>query len=175
VRRAIAKKAVVDSDAPGRPQDLQTDEFRELLPAGALLIGFKYGIPKPAESLYMTAFQPIYLTAKDQTLGKLRGMKQIEWKAIVAKKGYAVAGVRNDGDVRDGFELVFARIGPKKLDLADTYLSEWIGKPEQERWARTTYIKTGEPIIGIFGSTHTTREGSITSVQRLGLIALPPE
>ena len=102
--------------------------FRDLAPAGSLLIGFDYSVISRTKVQKIGSLRPIYLLANgSKKLGDPHG--EIRHRhALDARPGYAVGAVTVRGDLMlRGFQLTFMRIKGAGLDPADSYESDWIG------------------------------------------------
>jgi hypothetical protein len=104
------------------------DGFRDLGPAGSVLVGFRatyierFGGPK------VRSLQPIYRSGKNYYQGRIYGTVVGPVKTVVARPGYAIGGlVTHTGLTLDGFGIVFMKVDGDRLDIDDTYKSSWIG------------------------------------------------
>jgi hypothetical protein len=72
-------------------------------------------------------------------------------ESVTAREGYVVSGLKVDAEkLVNAMQLVFARVDDDgKLDLGDTYTSDWLGTPTGRK-VRTIDGK-GRPVIGIHG------------------------
>lgn len=70
---------------------------------------------------------------------------------VMARDGYVVGGIEVDAlEFVDAMALVFVRVAPGgELDLADTYTSDWIGKPSGR--PPRTLSGGGKKVIGLHG------------------------
>ncbi len=87
-------------------------------------------------------------------------------KTVVAKKGYAVAGLQVGGSFFEiaWFEVVFAKLGATGLDMTDKYTSQWAGaKP----WGTKPRGDNGQTVVGIYGTVDGTQAAG------LGLVQMP--
>jgi len=104
--------------------------FDDTASTPAPVIGFKasfLGSPSILKSI-----QALYLVNGARVDGKVYGDPNPPVKEVVAKPGYAVAGIISggaEGAARGkAFKVVFMRIAGTGLDTADTYLSAWLGE-----------------------------------------------
>ncbi len=145
--------------------------FAHLPDQAALLVGFEISF----NGRTVTAIRPVFLNAKGQNNGPAFGASNndgkkrpaktaIVNKRIVAKKGYAVAGLKAKGGLGvTGLSITFMEIGPAGLDPAKTYESPWIGT-EGSLDPAVDMSGNGLPVVGIYG------HGSGTTLSALGLI-----
>jgi len=86
---------------------------------------------------------------------------------LLAKEGYAVGGLNAVGtDYCWAVQVIFCRLDGGKLDLNDSYQSDWLSEPRNDPVRRLGM--NGQPALGIYG-----RQGLNTDA--LGLIlSLPP-
>jgi len=134
--------------------------FHDLAPSQAYLIGFEVHIPEAPDKPRVVALRPLYQSPS----GPLNGMA-CGWvwdyptgqQRVLAKDGYAVHGmVVNTGKTQQpsgdaivvvGLKLLFARLRGARVDLNDTYESDWIGQAG-------TSVRLGGgdlPAIGLYG------------------------
>ncbi len=129
------------------------DTFKDASPDGSLIVGLRLTTGGFGVNYRLTAIssiQPIYLVDGQRKAGSLHGEQQSEPIEIIAKDGYAVAGVRVNAYSRiTHIQVVFMRLTGSTLDPGDTYTSEWIGASEPTEWKLIG--GSGQPIIGIFG------------------------
>ncbi len=87
-------------------------------------------------------------------------------KTIVAKKGYAVAGLRvgSFGTDLRWFDVIFAKVGADGLDMSDKYTTAWTG---QKFGTVAMTGDNGQLVVGIYGTA------SPTLLTGLGLVLLP--
>ncbi|GAB6167454.1 hypothetical protein JCM19992_34540 [Thermostilla marina] len=83
-------------------------------------------------------------------------------RTVVAREGYVVAGLEvHADDLVRGVRVTFAKLTPEgKLDLADSYTSDWIGEPSE---SPETLGNTGLPVVGVIA-----RRGAV--MDALGLV-----
>ena len=140
--------------------------FAEVPQAGGVLVGFNYTLNGEGGMAQIMSLQPIYATAKGTTNGDRWGADVGLSKTVIAKKGYAVAGLRTAGsgtDVR-WFDVIFARLGPDGLDMSDKYTTPWTGT----KWLNPVVIgDNGQLVVGIYGAA------SPVLLTGLGLVQLP--
>ncbi|WP_422928525.1 c-type cytochrome domain-containing protein [Singulisphaera sp. PoT] len=104
------------------------DLFREVGPAGSVLVGvrvsyiMRFGGPK------ISSIQPIFRVGRTLLEGERHGGLLGKETTAIAKPGYAVGALRtHTGLTVDGFEMVFMKIKGDRLDPNDTYNSPWLG------------------------------------------------
>ncbi len=133
-------------------------EFSAVPEAGGLLVGFD--ITHNGRSIQ--SLRPIFLTEKGQVPGPVFGNPSQASIKLVAKKGYAVGGMRiKAGLWIDGLDITFMEIGPTGLNPAKNYTSDWIGGTGGND---AQLGGDGAPVVGIFG------HGSKTQPTALGLV-----
>jgi hypothetical protein len=149
-----------------RSFEKERDGFRDVGPAGSVLVGVqvtyieRFGGPK------VRSAQPIFRSGSGQNhyLGKIHGEVVPPVTAFVAKPGYAVGGlITHTGLTVDGFCLVFMKVDGDRLDPGDTYNSPWIG--DEKGGGPGQVSSKGEVVVGLQG-----RSGN--EVFALGLTAL---
>ncbi len=135
---------------------------------GGLLIGFHVTVDQ-----FVTSVQPIYLTAKGETLGPCWGQPRGTLTTIKARRDYAVGAVEvRAGDILDGLRVVFMKVGTDSLDPADTYRSEQVGG-----MGGTPFTASGDGafLVGVHARTldrdHVVPRGAPTT---LGVISITP-
>ncbi len=123
-------KSYPSEDLQDLPRSFRTDSesFRDLGPAGSVLVGVRvtyiehFGGPK------VRSVQPIYRSGKNHYVGLIHGEVVGPVTTVVAKPGYAVGGlVTHTGLTVDGFRMVFMKIDGNRLDPNDSYNSPWLG------------------------------------------------
>jgi tetratricopeptide (TPR) repeat protein len=116
--------------------------------------------------MVIRGLQPIFLSATGASDGPGCGHCSGPSMRIVAKKGYAVAGIvakKTEGEILlHGLKIVFMRIDGSRLDPKDSYESDWLGGQGGQD---IRLGSDGRPIIGIFG-----RAGQ--AIDALGLVQL---
>jgi hypothetical protein len=147
------KSAVLGGPGGGPFEDCPTDL--------SVVVGLRVTL---VGSPIIKSIQALYLTGNARTEGRLIGVPEGPPKEVVAKPGYAVAGLVAKGANRvDGFKVIFMKIAGPTLDTKDTYESEWIGGrgggPETKLGGDGAYV------IGIHGRSATDLDG-------LGLIQI---
>ncbi|HEV3144335.1 MAG TPA: hypothetical protein VGZ47_10650, partial [Gemmataceae bacterium] len=154
---------------------IKKTSFEELLPEGAVLIGFDIGLGPFVKDDVIYALRPIYLTAKGEIkgrdVGKLTtGRPQDKVKRVIqikAKPGYAVAKIRmQHGLGIECLRFTFEELTANGLDSERSYSSGWIGTYHPEREEKVLSGEGG-PILGIFGNKDDKQ------VLALGLIHFP--
>ena len=136
--------------------------------AGALLIGLSVTPTKLHGQPVVGSLEAIYQSGGNQATGKLRGGRVFQHArvALLAKPGYAVAGIKAAGsDCLERFCIVFMRVKGKKLDPTDSYESDWFGGAEKSEGTRLGC--DGNAVAGIFG-----RAGNV--INAIGLIQRLP-
>ncbi len=138
-----------------------SDEFIEMVPDGAVLIGFEVGLGKFVKNPVVHSIRPIYNTAQGETNGTQQGGFDNGQVVVKAKPGYAVAGLTIKAGLGiDGLSVKFMRLDGQTLNSADSYISDWIGGKGGGR--ETLIGGNGSPIVGIFGKFN--REHVVTGL-----------
>ncbi len=145
---AILKTPVVGGDNKkwGTP-------FRDLAPPSAFLTGFDYTVGPWNDKSAITSMRPLYALANGSAkrLGDLHGAPTGQPQRVEARPTYAVGTiVARGGALIDGFQIVFMKVRGDSLNPADSYLSEWFGGTGG---GQKRLNGTGQPIVGIYGSS----------------------
>jgi hypothetical protein len=126
--------------------------FRDTAPEGGYLIGLEVGLGKFGKNDVPHSLRPIYRTGDKETKGERHGPDLPNTVTLKAKDGYVVSAISvKTGAGLDGVTLTFTRLVNGKLDLKDSYDSEYAGGPGGNR---TVKVGDGTPIIGIIGRTN---------------------
>jgi WD40 repeat protein len=163
IKLAIRKETLVRSAAvSGRGGSA----FAEIPPAGAILTGFNYTTVPEQDGGELSSIQAIYWTPKGSVNGQRWGVEAGPVKTVVAKKGYAVAGLHAGGSFYEvaWFDVIFAKLGATGLDMSDKYTTAWTGR---KSWSTTTLGDNGQLVVGIFGAVNNSQAAG------LGLVQLP--
>jgi hypothetical protein len=137
--------------------------FEEVSPNGALLVGLRVTTYALGGGTVIKSFQPFFQRGDARVEGAIHGIPQGDPTEILAKSGYAVAGLVARGSARvDGFKLIFMRVSGSRLVPGDRYESGWIGG---SGGIEAVLAGDGSPVIGLHG-----RQGADTDA--LGLITL---
>ena len=126
-------------------------DFEEFPEDTAVLVGFRYTTSRLyGGHLTIKSIKPVFQSQKVQVEGTWHGRSWGDVRTVIAKEGYAVAGIiAKSGHRIDGIRVLFMKVRDGRLNPDDTYRSRWIGGlgggPE------TLCGYTGEPITGIFG------------------------
>ncbi len=138
--------------------------FREVGPAGSVLVGvrvsyiMRFGGPK------ISSVQPIFRSGRTLLEGERHGGLLGKETTAIAKPGYAVGALRtHTGLTVDGFEMVFMRIKGNRLDPTDSYNSPWLG--DERGGSPGAVFSKGDMVVGLQGRA---RE----EVNALGLITV---
>ena len=163
VKLAIRKEQLVRTGAlAGR----EGTPFAEIPPAGGILAGFNYTIVPGVGNGEVSSLQAIYWTTKGTVNGQRWGVEAGPVSTIMAKKGYAVAGLNAGGSYYDvgWFEVVFAKLGATGLDMSDKYTSPPTGT---KNWSPRTFGDNGQLVVGFFGTVNNSQ------LAGLGLVQMP--
>jgi hypothetical protein len=142
------------------------DGFRDVGPAGSVLVGVQVSYIERFGGPKVRSAQPIFRSGSGPThyLGKIHGEVVPPVTAFVARPGYAVGGlITHTGLTVDGFCLVFMKVDGDRLDPGDTYKSPWTG--DEKGGGPGEVFSRGEVVVGLQG-----RSGN--EVFALGLTAL---
>lgn len=110
-------------------------------PAGGYLVGFECGLTPWFDVETVAALRPLFRTARGviagreiapfadrRVNGRVEKTKVTRTVRLEAREGYAVSGVSaRFGLSCDRLSLVFARVANDRLDLTDSYTSQWAG------------------------------------------------
>jgi hypothetical protein len=128
------------------------DGFRDVGPAGSVLVGVRvtyiehFGGPK------IRSVQPIFRSGKNYYYGKIHGQFVPPYRTFIAKPGYAVGGlVTHTGLTLDGFGMVFMKVDGDGLDPTDSYKSPWIG--DKEGGGPAEVFSNGGLVVGLQGKS----------------------
>ncbi len=123
--------------------------YQELPAAGALLIGFRFGIGKFVNNDTITQIQAIYLTPQGVMLGQSRGSQVGGIVETRAPNGYAVGALNvHGGGGMDSVTVTYMKIVGNRLDPSQAYVSSHIGGSGGSEYV---IDGGGTPIIGITG------------------------
>lgn len=138
---------------------------------GAVLVGFEYLLDQTGGKPDVRSLRPVYLTAKGMVKGEDRGEFPKVSGRVVARAGYAVAGLvtwHNERRIA-GIQVIFGKLDQNagKLDLTpqNSYESKWLGtKPRNEPTKKLG--GDGRLPVGVFGNRG-------ADADTIGLILLP--
>jgi predicted Zn finger-like uncharacterized protein len=113
----------------------------ELVGEGEPVLGFVYRMGQWAGQDALGLLQPLY--HREETMGG--------FESVIAKAGYAVAGLEVDaGEYVFAVRVLFARLDADgRLDPRDAYKSDWIGSPKGG--AVKTLGGDGVKVVGVCG------------------------
>jgi hypothetical protein len=140
------------------------DGFRDVGPAGSVLVGVrvsyieKFGGPK------IGSVQPIFRSGKNLYEGRIHGDVRGPVLAFVAKADYAVGGLSmHTGLGVDGFRIIYMKTDGEHLDPNDSYNSPWIG--DEKGGGPGEVMSKGNMIVGLQGRSE-------ADINALGLTGL---
>lgn len=134
--------------------------------AGAVVVGFNVTTRSFRGHKVISSVQAVYNSRHGQVSGKLHGKLGDKPVTLLAKPGYAVAGIgAASGGFLKGFRIAFMRVKGHQLDPTQSYESDYVGGVENLERSRVGC--DGKVVVGVFG-----REG--TFIDALGLIQLVP-
>jgi hypothetical protein len=140
-------------------------KFKDTSPAGGILIGLRLGV----ENESIMNIRPIYQVGSKCSYGERHGPDGGQKYEVVAKPGYALAGIiiTVSGFSVNSLQAIFLRVKTNgELDMADRYTSDVVGAEIGIK--RRVYAET-RPVAEIFGFT----QSSLTSIG-LGAVELSP-
>jgi hypothetical protein len=140
------------------------DRFRDVAPAGALLVGVRVSTHMSFGGPKVSSVVPIFRAGRTLIEGERHGDLVSAETTAIAKPGYAVGALRtHTGLSVDGFEVVFMRIKGDHLDPNDSYNSPWLG--DTKGGNPQDVMNSGNLVVGLQG-----RAGK--EVNALGLIVV---
>jgi hypothetical protein len=117
---------------------------------GALLVGFEVFQFKDGG---IRSLRPYFLTRQGLVPGEDRGKMEKVTDKVLARPGFAVAGLVTDG--KSGIQVIFMKMdaatGRFATDASSTYKSQWLGKKGHGK--PLTLGGDGSLIIGVYGKT----------------------
>lgn len=124
--------------------------FREIAPAGGLLVGARAGHIDAFGGNKVGAIWPVYQVGGEYRIGSRAG-KEIEPSVtVLARPGYAVGAINTRaGLLLDGFQLVFMKVKDGRLDPNDAYQSDWLG--DSKGGGEETVSGDGRLVVGLHG------------------------
>jgi S1-C subfamily serine protease len=133
-RPARGPAAKIQTPAGTRPTQILggafDPEYYDKGPDGSLLVGLEIGLGTFINYDVIRAVRPIYRRDGKDSLGKQRGTELDRIVKVVAKPGYAVAGLSiKAGLGLDSMSITFMKVVDGKLDRSDSYESQRIGGP----------------------------------------------
>jgi hypothetical protein len=142
---AYARDRVQPSPYLGR---MSGTEFVDAAPENGILVGLIVSQGTNWGGA-ISAVQPIYQLESRYELGRRHGSAGGTEVRMLAKPGYAVAGLRvRSGLVLNALQLVFMRLEGKQLNPRDAYESSWVGA---DGGRPTEFFAQGRALAGVFG------------------------
>lgn len=165
-------KAIADGTCTPTESSREPGGATETPKEGAVLMGFEFLLDQTAGKADVRSLRPVYLATKGTIKGEDRGVLAKVSGRVVARPGYAVAGLvtwQPDFGRIGGIQVIFGKLDQNtgKLDLTpqNSYESKWLGtKPRNEPTKKLG--GDGRLPVGVFG-----RRGS--DADTIGLIQLP--
>jgi hypothetical protein len=103
-------------------------EYRDVPPEGALLVGFQAGVGQFFDSQTVNSLRPIYLTRGGEKMGNWLGQAPPQPITVKAKAGYVLGSINiRTGLFIDGMSVKFMKLNGDRIQETDSYDSEWIG------------------------------------------------
>jgi hypothetical protein len=146
-----------------QPDGNERERFRDEASERGVLVGVRVGYIDAFGGKKIGAIQPIYQAGSTYVDGLRYGKDIPTPVTLVAKPGYVVGALNTKtGLLLDAFQVTFVKFNDGRLDMNDSYTSDWLGDPRGGNPATTT--SAGKLVVGIHGRT-TGRE-----VNALGLV-----
>jgi hypothetical protein len=150
--------------APAKPRELPENisnetsilgggadgRFAEIGPEGALLVGLQVGIGEDVNADRVRAIRGVFRQGERRFVSPWHGIETNRYVHVEAKPGFAVGGLTvKVGHGIEGLSVTFMHVVGEKLDLRDSYDSDWIGgyggnDPQ-------LLSTKGRPVTGIIG------------------------
>jgi len=128
----------------------ERDGFRDIGPAGSVLVGVRASYIERFGGPKVRSAQPIYRVGTKHYAGRIYGEVVPPVTTVVAKSGYAVGGlVTHTGLTVDGFRMVFMKVDGDRLDPNDQYNSVWIG--DEQGGGPGEVMSNGGLVVGLQG------------------------
>ncbi len=124
--------------------------FRDVAPAGGVLVGVRVGYVDAFGGSKIGSLQPIFRIGRTLIDGERHGVSTGLETTAIAKPGYAVGGLRfRSALMIDGFEMAFMKIKGDRLDPNDTYNSPWLG--DEKGGNPGSLSAEGHLVVGVHG------------------------
>ncbi len=124
--------------------------FRDVGPAGSILVGVRVSYIERFGGYKVRSAQPIYRSGTSHYVGRAYGEVVPPVKTFIARPGYAVGGlVTHTGLTVDGFGMVYMRVDGDRLDPDDSYKSPWIG--DEKGGGPGEVFSKGGLVVGLQG------------------------
>jgi len=147
-----AKSGVYLSTRPEQSGN-ERERFRELAPAGGVLVGARVGYIDAFGGSKVGMIQPIFQAGTAYVAGKPHGKEIPPSIRVTARPGYAVGGINTrTGLLLDAFQFVFMKFRDGQLDPADSYASDWLGDPRGGGDGKAS--GEGKLVVGIHGRSN---------------------
>jgi hypothetical protein len=104
--------------------------FVHVVKEGGVLVGFHFTEKSYGGHNIIGSLTPVYLTSQGQITGPTFGQPKGDEKEVIAREGFAVAGIISiSGERLDGFRVIFMRLKEKEagLDPKSRYVSDHLG------------------------------------------------
>ena len=151
IAATVSAKAFTRSDDSGGDGEKKGSD--DVPDTGALLAGFEFFEVAARDGAWIRSLRPYFLTREGVVPGKDRGKMEKVTKKILARPGYAVAGLLTLE--AKALQVVFMKIDPAtgRFDPAPAhaYKSTWIGT--KTRGTPKQLGGDGRFIIGVYGKT----------------------
>ncbi|HEV3449117.1 MAG TPA: tetratricopeptide repeat-containing serine protease family protein, partial [Gemmataceae bacterium] len=164
LKQSVSAKKTVEAGPKGL--QLGTKPFRETCEQGGILIGFEVGLKPAFGADMLDALRPLYLTKDGEKRGAWYGTAPAKPVTVKAKPGYVVNGITlRTGLLINGFSLQCTKLGKDRLQVDDSYESEWIG--DTKGGNKATIGGNGGFVVGVCGHLN-----DRTTVCALGLLTV---
>jgi hypothetical protein len=127
--------------------------FQHVPPEGGILTGIQYSEKNYAGHLIIGSLAPVYMTPQGEITGPTFGKPGGAVKKLMAREGYAVAGIIPiSGERLDGFSVIFMRVKDSEaaLDPKSRYVSDHVGGKGGGK-ANAACGDDGRLVVGICG------------------------
>jgi len=147
---AVSSKSYSRSENSG--QEGETKGWEDQPEGGGLLVGFEFF--EVGKDNRLRSLRPYFLTKQGVVAGKDRGKMEKVTDKVMARNGYAVAGLMTS-EGKHGMQVIFMKIDPASgrfaTDSASTYKSVWFGDKGREKPKQIG--GDGRLVIGVYGKT----------------------
>jgi hypothetical protein len=157
--QAIAEKIAAAVKAQSYTKTISSSVERgqkgwvEALPEGAVLVGFEFMQPNGKTS-GIRSLRPYYMTSQAVLAGKDRGKMETVTEKVLARPGFAVAGLLSSGG-KSALQVIFMKLDPQTgtfdTNPNNVYKSQWFGAKSREKPVQIG--GEGHLVIGIYGET----------------------
>ena len=148
----IMRQDGTTADTPLVGRIYELPGFRDQPAPEAVLVGLRLtsGRSDGPSSVSLTSIQPLYV--RDGTLveGRVYGDPKGDVVELRARDGFAVGAIKVVAAERvEGVQLIYMRLGKRRLDTADAYSERWYGTSVFDQ--SSILAGDGRPIVGLTG------------------------